>query len=43
MLHAKIAVLIAGKLLHVADNTAKIKTGVMCIGLSGYLKEEKVP
>jgi hypothetical protein len=29
-------VVIAGKLLYVADNTIKIKTGVMCVGLGGY-------
>lgn len=38
--HPKIAIVIAGKLLYVVDNTSKIKTGVMCIGLVGYSNEE---
>jgi hypothetical protein len=40
ILHPKIAIVIAGKLLYVVDNNAKIKTGVMCIGLVGYSKDE---
>jgi hypothetical protein len=32
----KIAVVITGKLLYVVDNSTKIKTGVMCVGLVGY-------
>lgn len=39
-LHSKIAVVIVGKLLYVVDNTTKIKTGVMCVGLVGYSKEQ---
>ena len=38
--HPKIAVVIAGKLLYVVDNTTKIKTGIMCIGLVGYTTED---
>lgn len=39
-LHPKIAAVIAGRLLYVVDNTHKIKTGVMCVGLVGYSEEE---
>src|SRR5262245_50821142 len=36
----KIAVVLAGKLLYVVDNTSKIKTGIMCVGLQGYSRQE---
>lgn len=36
----KIAVVITGKLLYVVNNTTKIKTGVMCLGLHGYSNDE---
>jgi len=39
-LQPKIAVVITGKLLYVVDNSTKIKTGVMCVGLVGYSDEE---
>ena len=39
-LHPKIAVVVANRLLYVVDNTAPIKTGVMCGGLVGYSDEE---
>lgn len=40
ILYPQIAVVVAGKLLYVIDNTSKIKTGVMCVGLIGYSQEE---
>jgi hypothetical protein len=38
--HPKLAVIIDNKLLYVVDNTTQIKTGVMCVGLVDYSKEE---
>ena len=39
-LHPKIAVVMADNLLYVVDNTTKITTGVMCVGLDNYSESE---
>jgi hypothetical protein len=39
-LHPKMAVVITNKLMYVVDNTVKIKTGVMFVGLIGYSEQE---
>ena len=40
VLHPKIATVIAGKLLYVTDNIYKIRSGKMCIGLTGYSEDD---
>jgi hypothetical protein len=39
-LHLKIAVVVANRLLYIVENTTSIKTGVMCVGLTGYSEKE---
>jgi hypothetical protein len=38
--HPKLAVVAAGKLFYVVDNTTKIRTGILCFILEGYSKSE---
>jgi preprotein translocase subunit SecD len=39
-LHSQLAVVIANKLLYVADNNVKSEIGIMCVALVGYSEQE---